>query len=469
MAMREGKKDKGDFAAKGQAFCSEYLALCTGQMRCKAMRPVVERELFAHMEEQRQAYLSEGKGEEEAGKLAVGQMGDPLETGMRLDRIHRPRMNWRAAGMILALAALGLFFQFMFSIKGGDGHALWNYVKSTSVGIVFMFGICFVDYTILGKYPRAVWCGMTALCMAATFWEPRLNGMVRSEYTLMLLVPCYAGLVFFYRGQKGLGVAKALAWLLAAGVCVLLAGPQASIGKVWLCGGFLMLGYAVFAGWYQVKKGMALLVWGLPVAGILVTPVMMIAEKGYRGERVLAFLNPQDRAGTAGSVYLRMQEIWQRLRLVGQAPISGEEDWWQYQTENMALLRIGETYGVLAAAALAALLVVFAVLLLRRLLRQSNRLGLLAGLGGVYVFAVTALLHVMISTGHFPVTSCALPFVSMNGKQNVCLFILMGILLSVFRNDTVRPEPGVSAGPVHRSASRRFLQGGRVCGYRKQS
>ena len=57
-------------------------------------RESVRREIEQHLDEQIGEYLMEGMEPEEAEKEAVKQMGDPVETGISLDRIHRPRMPW---------------------------------------------------------------------------------------------------------------------------------------------------------------------------------------------------------------------------------------------------------------------------------------------------------------------------------------------------------------------------------------
>ena len=97
-----------------------YAELCVGQMRCCAMRPVVGKELEAHMEDQKEAYLAEGMPPEEAERLAVVQMGDPVEAGMELDRVHRPRMDWKAVTLICFLAAVGIWLQFIHAGQGGS-------------------------------------------------------------------------------------------------------------------------------------------------------------------------------------------------------------------------------------------------------------------------------------------------------------------------------------------------------------
>ena len=83
----------------------EYLSAVEEQIRCKKVRPMVRRELEDHIQDQRDAYISEGKIGREAEKLAVCQMGDPVETGRALDRIHRPRMEWMLPLMAVLLSA----------------------------------------------------------------------------------------------------------------------------------------------------------------------------------------------------------------------------------------------------------------------------------------------------------------------------------------------------------------------------
>ncbi len=81
------------------------------------------------------------------------------------------------------------------------------------------------------------------------------------------------------------------------------------------------------------------------------------------------------------------------------------------------------------------------VVFCKRTGRQKNRLGALAGAGCIYVLATTAAIHVLTNFGAFIPTDCALPFISMNGGQCIALYVLMGILLSVYRGSDIRPEP----------------------------
>ena len=71
----------------------EYLNTVTEQIRCTKARELVTEELRDHILDQAEAYESEGMFEEEAMEKAVRDMGDPVETGVSLDRIHRPQVE----------------------------------------------------------------------------------------------------------------------------------------------------------------------------------------------------------------------------------------------------------------------------------------------------------------------------------------------------------------------------------------
>lgn len=446
MATREksakAREDRGLGAeARKSGGCEEYLRLCTGQVRCRAMRSEIQKELLAHIEDQKEAYMAGGMEETEAERMAVEQMGDPLETGAALDRIHRPKMNRKALGAILLLAGFGFLMQVAFREDIGSSYTLINYIKSTALGILLMAGICFVDYTVLGKYPRTIWCAMTALVLIMTCFTRQINGMRHSEYMLMLLVPCYAGLVFHYRRQRYAGIGKALGWLFLTWAAVLYAGPDAMIGKIWMCGGIVILAYAVASGWYDVKKWIAAAMLGLPLMLGAGAAAFLWLQAGYRRARIHAFLHPYEEPTGTGYIYVKTREMLHGLKLFGASGAEHPEGWWRQQNEDFALLHVGERYGLFMLLLVAVLLFVFAGALFWGISRQCNRLGVLTGIGCVYVFMVSVVFHTLISVGWLPATCCAMPFLSMNGKQNVCLYVLMGLLLSVFRGNSIRPEP----------------------------
>lgn len=106
----------------------EYLTILTDQIRCRMAREDVRKELLCHIEDQKAAFLSEGMEAAEAEEAAVREMGDPVETGNELDRIHRPKMAWGMIALIAVLSIVGYLAQYLLQEKwiaaGGTGMVM---------------------------------------------------------------------------------------------------------------------------------------------------------------------------------------------------------------------------------------------------------------------------------------------------------------------------------------------------------
>lgn len=85
-----------------------YIQTVTDQIRCKRALPLVTKELEDHIEDQKCDYMTEGMEPSEAEKAAVLEMGDPVEVGIEMDRIHRPKMAWKMIGLIAVLNLAGI-------------------------------------------------------------------------------------------------------------------------------------------------------------------------------------------------------------------------------------------------------------------------------------------------------------------------------------------------------------------------
>ena len=84
----------------------EYIKVLLEQIRCKKAHAAIREELCTHMEEQTADNMAAGMSREEAEAAAVKDMGSPVETGISLDRIHRPQMAWGILGLMAVITLL---------------------------------------------------------------------------------------------------------------------------------------------------------------------------------------------------------------------------------------------------------------------------------------------------------------------------------------------------------------------------
>ena len=60
-----------------------------------------------------------GMSKEEAEKAAIEDMGSPVETGISLDRIHKPQITWGIIGLVAVISVLGSILQLIMSKQTG--------------------------------------------------------------------------------------------------------------------------------------------------------------------------------------------------------------------------------------------------------------------------------------------------------------------------------------------------------------
>lgn len=432
-----------------------YLDTLTDQIRYKKARAAVRREVGAHLEDQIGEYLMQGMTREEAEREAVRQMGDPVEVGVSMDRIHRPRMPW---GMILWISALGLLgigiqaalqarFPSLYFLPGGWEKQLLILI----LGLAVMTAVCFVDYSRIGRYARELTVVLWIFLYIGLWISGRqVNGAIRwivfpggvsvhIGLLSQLLVPLYAGILYHYRGLGYAALVKAAAWTVP-GVWLLLISPDISNAALLVFSFSVLVSIAVWKGWYRVRRKRVLAVWWgtllmVPAAVIL----RFVGRESYQGDRIRALL------GIGGSEPGYRTQITRSLvsasQILGNSGIN-ENTVTAMGDESGNVLTYGiACYGIAAAALLVGAIALLLLRFLRISLRQKNQLGLLMGAGCCAVFLWELTLYVCANTGVLALDlSMFCPFLTYGGTGTLASFFLLGLLLSVCRCQSIDLE-----------------------------
>ena len=105
-------------------FFGRWCSAAVGRIRFVPDRRKVYEELYAHMEDQYEELTAGGMSEKEAEAEVVSAMGDPEETALQLERIHRPFWGYalRAARWCLIVSAILALFILPRYIRDLDIH-----------------------------------------------------------------------------------------------------------------------------------------------------------------------------------------------------------------------------------------------------------------------------------------------------------------------------------------------------------
>lgn len=242
----------------------EFIRNITEQIRCVRAREAVAKELSDHILDQAAAYEKDGEEHEAAVAQAVREMGDPVEIGVELDRIHRPQTDVKMIVMVLLFSIGGMVLQYIVGgyapMGGSNGSSVYlsqlgrqGLILLVSFGV--MAGMYFLDYSFIGRYATAIYWGMTIVFFTIRIMSREING--RYPVMLMLVylyVPAYAGLLYQLRGRGYDAVVKGIAiQVLTAGAAYYLSNILHAAFAVYLMQMVLLL-LAVRKGWFAVNK-----------------------------------------------------------------------------------------------------------------------------------------------------------------------------------------------------------------------
>lgn len=442
----------------------EFIKSVTEQIRCVRARNGVAKELADHITDQAAAYEEAGEAHEEAVKKAVLEMGDPVVVGVEMDRIHKPQVDRRLMAMTLVFSIVGFFLIFDMESMAQQPDFILRRGVELLVFFAVMAGMYFLDYSFIGRYAYGICIVMTIVMLIARVYIVMASGGISVPFMpVYLYLPVYAAMLYRLRG-KGY---RAVAWGMAllAGIIIsshMMAVTLPVLANVYMICTVLLL-IAVWKGWFAVDRKIATAV----IIGVLVLlpaafVIMRVAAgqeaDSFRMARLQAWLHPERDAAGMGYVYLWIRQEWRAVRLIGAAPgsmFADEELVWTSGTDSCRLLYIVCRYGVLAGLAV---ILAFAAVIVRAyhiVRQQKNQLGFMTGAACFMMILFNCLEGILLNTGYYPVTGgIQYPFVSYGAGTSITYAALIGLLLSLYRNERIITDETVTRRPAWRLSIR---------------
>ena len=82
---------------------NEFLNNVCEKIKYKPIRNEISEELKNHIDEQKEVFIQSGIEENVAEEKAIENMGNAEELGKKLNKIHRPKLDWKLVLLILIL------------------------------------------------------------------------------------------------------------------------------------------------------------------------------------------------------------------------------------------------------------------------------------------------------------------------------------------------------------------------------
>ena len=428
----------------------DYLDTAAAQIRWKRARTVVVRELETHLEDQRQEFQAEGHPPEEAERLAVEEMGDPVAVGTDLDRLHRPRPQWGMLALTLALLLAGSWLRYALTRAGapwGEDLDPIRCALSAAVGAAVLMGAYFLDVSRLLRWARWVYIGGIIAGVLSLHLSPNVNNASYfTRYVVLFYPAVYAFWLYACRGKGWQGLLAAVAGGIPLAAIGVMAPFLQGVIQLLVIGCFLLL-LAIWMGWFTVPRRQGMAAVGGLAAAMAGAVLWMLLGAGYNASRIQILLHPETDPMGSGYQSIMTQRVLEASRLVGEGSelpirletIRGREllpemmlpEWNHDFLPTTMVYKLGWLPYLLLLAALAALF----LWMLRRCACQRSQSGKLLALAVVGTLAVQSAFAVVLNLG-FVLFSAQLPLVTGN-LHSVADCALIGLALSAFRSESI--------------------------------
>ena len=431
----------------------DYLTGVCRQIRWRKARCAVAEEIRDHINDQIDALVAEGKNETQAVEAAVLGMGDPVETGTLLDRVHRPKTDWPllaltalmvVVGLILRSVSIGvdtMFYSYNVMI-GGKLHALpLEFVRNCGPALsalaVFLL-VYFTDLKKRGWVPAAMYISLAAIAPIISVLAGAAGDRVAYYMQYLLLpVPVAATMLFYQMKLKGYpGLVVSLLLFAVPAADALLIGSTATCVVI-SAACLAVLTTVVVKGYFNVRKGAGLAIICAPFAAAVLISLKTIVERiqsvlilGSDPLNNFGLRYSLAKAGLAKGAYIVAGQDFDYTKL-------------PYYDDTNILNYLVVRFGWIIFVFIAALVLIFAIQLIRTCSKQKSRFGLIISIAVTATLLAQAVIYITANLGFMLFTPLTLPLLSHGGLYLIFNAAMLGVLLSVYRTDGL-PQSGTA-------------------------
>lgn len=423
----------------------KYSQTVCEQIRWKKAHDSIIEEIENHILEQRNAYIAQGMSEDQATEEAISQMGDPVTVGAQLDCTHRPKPQW---GMI-SLTAILLFMGFLINtylLNGTYADNPAKLVSSMCIGIGLMLIAYFIDFTFIGKYPRLFYLAVVVVGAIAVILSPKRNGAAYyAKYYALLFPVAFAAIIYWARNKGYIGIILCgIAFMFPAIITLIV--PTFSGFVLLTIIGLVLLSIAISKDWFNVNKSFGYLLVFLPTILTICLAAIQLVTSSYRLSRIAVAFNPSLDPLGAGWQSMVARALLDSSKFIGSGIMpnqySGIEYFLLYGIHRDFML----TYLIFKIGWIGLIVIMAAVLFFIisgfvNCLKQKSILGVLVSTAVMLTFTLQVIGYVISNLGFQLLSPISLPLISYGGTATIINLVLIGLMLSVFKNgDIVRDK-----------------------------
>ena len=443
-----------------------FLNTVCEQIKYKPVRPGISDELEQHINDVKEEYIAKGINSDEAEEKAVLQMGDAEDIGKKLNKIHKPRLDWKLIILISVLIGFGIFAVIIKeksnSIFGTTAN-IRNAIEYIILGILLSIGVYFFDYRKLKKHSGLIYFISTTITLSSLIpgisW--RINGVYYTRLIgsisfpiATLVLPLYLILfIGFITKNKNENFMKihleSKEYKINKSLIKVIILTIISLLLMLLIRSFtnmiiLMASYIIVSTIKNIKdkensKKKLVFMYGTIITLTILSITYIFLQHSYRWERISSFINSENDSSGSGYVQMLEKETLQKAKLFGEidnlsVPIN--DSILNFESNYTFIYLIGKC-GLLVAGIITITTILISVRLIvnaKKIKEQYGKL-LIVGLSSLFILQSFATILMNLSIGIQ--ADVNLPFVTYGSAYFIVNIISIAIILSIYRRKDI--------------------------------
>lgn len=438
-----------------------FIEKVCNEIKYKPVRKEISEELQTHIEEIKQNNIKNGMQEKEAEEKAINQMGEAEEIGKKLNKIHKPKLDWQLLILIIILITYGLIISILKETSTNDTY-ITKTIFNIIIGLIIGIAIYFFDYRKIKKCSNLIYI-IATIIMILPFMKIasyHVNGMpyirifnigiMPSTITLPLYILAFVGTIVDYNNKikiiniedNKITINKELIKiiLMVTISLILMIAISTLTNAIILAAIYTIIATIKILQTNQNKwKKIAIMYATIILISIILITLIYGGTHAFRFNRILASFNPEIDPQGAGYTGMLQKEIIENARLIGEADtkvISSGEYIISLDTNYTFIYLLGKT-GIIISSILVLTIILTSIKLIKNAKNIKEQYGkyIIIGLSSLYIIQSIASVLMNINLGIQ--TNINIPFVSYGGVYFIINVINIAIILSIYRRKDI--------------------------------
>lgn len=414
----------------------EFLnSVCT-QIKYKPIRNEILEELQSHIEDEKEYYLENGMKEKEAEEEVINQMGNPEEIGKRLNKIHKPKLDWILLILIGIVISFGILVTFIRNnnydlFEYGIQMSIQRFIATTIIGITLGIGIYFFDYRKLAQYSKYLYIIATTLILYLSY-----NGENKTEFAIIFMLIYIISFVGFLEKTKKFNSKNIVKLVMTNIISIYLIGTQNSVTMAIILEIiYLIISTAKVLIVSKNKIKHISMLWGIPIILTTIISALYFTQSGgFRLQRILVMYHPE--RYPEGWQILKQKEIIKTAKLIGNSKKSNELSFLDAGTTH-AFIAVLENYGYITSIIMILSIIVLNIKLIINSIKIQDNYGKLIVIGITSMFIIQTICNLLMNFGIGIQANFNLPLISYGNTNLIINITSLALILSIYRRKDI--------------------------------